>query len=178
MREWIIRLTGALPSVVLGHVWVGLTLALGMSYRPRWHRLIASATWRPWVEKRWKSDAGHPFATTIGHGIVHPQNPSPTLIAHEEFHILQYEDLCFTGAIVGGVAACFDGPVGLGVWLSSGAPWLLPNFLTATIRNKRKGLSFERASYRLSSHEIAARAATKKHIDGRTWLQIDGERYA
>jgi len=178
MREILIRCTGALPSVLLGHLWVLLTLCCGLSYRPSWRRFVASATWRPWVEARWRSARGNPYATTIGHGTIYPERPSDTQIEHEEFHLLQYEDLCFAGVFVGGIAALFDGPVGLGVWLSSGAPWLLPSFLTSTIRYKTRRNTFEAASYRLAVFEIAAYSATKKHIDGRSWLRVFRESYA
>ena len=167
----MIRYTVALPSVLLGHVFVGLTLLFWLSRKPRYAEGIPTAQWRPWVLRYWRDERG-PYATTIGHGMILPLAIGPQLLRHELFHLEQFEDLCALGWILGLIAGLFDPALGLCLWLSSGAPWLLPNFVTAAVRHKRKDVSWKQAAYRMSTHELGASALTDRQESGRSWWEI------
>jgi hypothetical protein len=89
---------------------------------------------------------------------VHPKHLDLQRIwKHERVHIRQYEDLCLLGALISIVLVVppsygLSWIEGLILWGSSGALWLLPNFLTGWIR-------FGDA-YRGSEHEKSAYAQT------------------
>ena len=136
-----------LQSIILGHLWCGLLLALGMARKPRYRRGVLHVTWRPWVARRWR------YSTTIGHGIaLHPDHENDTSVIEHEFrHVMQYEDLCMLGCVTA-LALHYVNPwVALGFWASSGAPWMIPNFITALLRYGPRGI------YRGALHEQAAR---------------------
>lgn len=105
------------------------------------------------------------YTTTIGHGIVFSPFAGEVTYYHELVHIRQYEDLCLLGGLIGLIlwlATDVTWIEGLAIWASSGAAWLLPNFLTAGIRYLRRGTSFMDAVYRGSTHEQAAYAIQYK----------------
>jgi hypothetical protein len=132
-----------------------------MAQDPRYIRGVPTVTWRPWVAKRWR------FSTTVGHGFAfHPKAGGLTEY-HEFVHIDTYEDLCILGAVLGGLLCIVSWKAGLILWCSSGAPWLLPNFITGWIR-------FGDAYYG-SSHERFAYAATKVEVpnNGRPFHATD-----
>jgi hypothetical protein len=120
---------------------------------PFWRRPVVVrrgliiVAWRPWFAVRWM------YSTTLGiiMGTHDPYNVSEQLLDHEVIHAhRQYVDMNVLGACIGGVVAAFmDWRWGLGIWLSSGMLWLLPNFLTGWIRygDAYLGSEHERSAY-------------------------------
>ena len=136
----------SLPSIILGWLFALLTLMLGLSKPLGYRRGVVVLNWRPWVAERWR------YSTTIGHCMaIHPDHGERT-VWHELVHIKQYEDLCLLGAILGGLLCIVSWKLGLIVWATSGAPWLLPNFITGWIRDGDP--------YMGSEHEKSAYAQT------------------
>lgn len=139
---WALFVT-SLPSIVLGHLFGGLLLMLGMAKAPRYRGGVLRVTWRAWVADRWV------YSTTVGHCMaLHPRRGSLTEW-HEGVHIFQYEDLCLLGAIIGGLCCIVSWRLGLILWATSGAPWLLPNFVSGWIRfgDPYMGSEHERSAY-------------------------------
>lgn len=155
MSYWLLPLT--IPTLVQGYLVGLLSLMVGISKRPRFDGPVLTTEWRDWFGDRWG------YSTTIGAwmGKAHWFNEWTQF--HEEIHLKQYEDLNVLGAVLGAALIPWIGWQGaLIVWGTSGAPWILPNFLTALIRNKRKGVSWLGAVYYGSEHERSAYAQTKR----------------
>jgi hypothetical protein len=148
MTYWLFPFV--LPSLILGHVVGLLTLMLGLTREPRYRDGILTAQWRPWFAKHWR------YSTTVGHFIaVHPNHLDLQRIwKHERVHVRQYEDLCLLGALISTILVVppsygLSWIEGLILWGSSGALWLLPNFLTGWIRfgDAYRGSEHERSAY-------------------------------
>lgn len=150
----------ALPSILLGHIYVALILALGMARSPRYESYVITAVWRPWVDKRWR------YSTTIGHGIGYrPLRRPPrgwldnkdfatSIAAHEHVHTRQYEDLCCLGLLISCALLPFcRWELCVILYSSSGALWLVGNYGTALLRGKH--------AYRGTQHELSAYAQTR-----------------
>jgi hypothetical protein len=73
---------------------------------------------------------------------------------HEFIHIRQYEDLNLLGAVLGGLLCIVSWPTGLIIWATSGALWLVPNFISGWIRTGDP--------YMGSEHELSAYAQTER----------------
>lgn len=104
------------------------------------------------------------FSTTIGHGIILHHRAGERTTYHELFHVRQYEDACLLALFISlplWLTGSLDWVAFLALWGSSGAPWLLPNFVTAFFRYTRKGVSFMDAVYMGALHEQAAYAVTE-----------------
>lgn len=151
MTFWLIPFS--LQSILLGHLFCGALLALGMAKQPRYVRAVLVVTFRPWVARRWK------FSTNIGHGVaVHPEAWDRSF-EHEIVHIRQVENLCMLGCWIAGAALASGSPwLALGIWASSGSLWFLPNLVNSAIRYWRRGVPFLEAVYYRSEHERAAYA--------------------
>jgi hypothetical protein len=124
-------------------------MAFGMSRPLGYSRGVLVVQWRDWFAKRWH------YSTTIGHGIgLHPRAGERTAW-HEYVHIRQYEDLCLLGAVIGGLCCIVSWKLGLIIWATSGAPWLLPNFITGWIRfgDPYMGSEHERSAYAQTAQE-------------------------
>jgi hypothetical protein len=155
----LLALTVGLPSILQGYVIGLLALTLGVAKWPHFDGPILCTYWRPWVEARWR------YSTTIGAWMGKAIWANETTIYHEKIHCQQYIDLNVLGAVLGACLIPWIGWQGfLIVWGTSGAPWLLPNFVTAVIRHKRRGVSWLDAAYMLSMHERAAYAITAEQF--------------
>ena len=151
----ILALTIGIPTLLQGYLVGLLTLALGMTKQPGFTGPVLTTLWRPWVEKRWA------YTTTIGAWMGMASWTNERTIFHEVIHLDQYIDLNALGAVLGASLSPWIGWEGfLIVWGSSGAPWLLPGFLTAVVRYKRRGVKWMDAVYMGSLHERAAYAIT------------------
>jgi hypothetical protein len=142
MTYWLIPFT--IPSIILGHAYCALLLTLGMAKRPRYCQGILMVNWRDWVMKRWKY-----HGPVIGFCIPINGTMSNQSWWHELIHIRQYEDLNVLGAIIGGLLCTASWKIGLVVWATSGAAWLLPNYFTGWVRFKEAylGADHERSAY-------------------------------
>lgn len=119
---------------------------------PFWRRPVVGrrgliiVAWRPWFGARWI------YTTTLGviMGTHDPYNVSEQLLDHETIHAhKQYVDMNVLGALIGGIVAIMDWRWGLGIWLSSGMLWLVPNFFTGWLRygDAYYGSEHERSAY-------------------------------
>ena len=147
MTWWLFIFT--LPSILLGWLLGGLSLALGFSKKPRYVQGVLVTTWRDWWADRWH------YSTTLGFWIgMHP-NAGPKTEYHEIIHVQTYEDMNLLGAAIGGLVCIVSWPTGLIIWATSGAAWLLPNFLTGWIRfgTAHRGSSHERYAYAATEYE-------------------------
>lgn len=141
MSPWLILFS--LPTLVLGHLLAVLSLTFGMAKSRAWKRGVWQLEWKPWVAKRWR------YSTTIGACMwLHPEHGSWTEY-HEWIHVMQYQDLNLLGAILGGFCCIVSWRLGLILWASSGAPWLIPNFITGWIvhGSAYMGAEHERSAY-------------------------------
>lgn len=141
MTYWLIPTS--LPSIVLGHVWGGLLLVVRAAGEPHYKAGILVVVFRGWAASSWR------YSTTIGHCVsIHPRHGERTW-DHERLHIWQYEDLCLLGAVISGALSPWLGWWSFLLWGTSGAPWLLPNYLTGWIRFKDAylGSEHERSAY-------------------------------
>jgi hypothetical protein len=132
-----------LPTVFLGNLLGLLSLTFGMTKDPRFKRGVFQLTWRDWVADRWR------YSTTLGACMfLHPDRRLDTEY-HEFIHVRQYEDLNLLGAVIGGLCCIVSWKLGLILWLSSGAIWLLPNFISGWIRfgDPYMGSEHERSAY-------------------------------
>jgi hypothetical protein len=148
MTYWLV--VTSLPSIMQGHVFALLTLMLGFSRKPHYRDGVLTQEWRPWFAKRYR------YSLTIGHCItVHPNHLDLKRIwKHELVHIRQYEDAALLSAVIAGFLVAMPNYglswiEGLILWGSSGALWLLPNFLTGWIRfgDAYRGSEHERSAY-------------------------------
>jgi hypothetical protein len=138
----------SLPSIVLGHIVFVLSFAIGLTRKPRYRDRVLTAEWRPWFAKIWR------YSTTVGHFIGrHPRHGARTW-AHELVHTRQYVNLCLLSAVISGVLVAIPNYglswiEGLILWGTSGAAWLLPNYLTGWIRygDAYRGSEHERSAY-------------------------------
>lgn len=138
-----------LPTLVLGWLLGILGLTFGLTKDPRIVKGVFVSTWRPWVAQRWR------YSTTIAACMwMHPEH-GPYTEYHEFIHVKQYEDLNLLGAVIGGLCCIISWKLGLIIWASSGAPWLLMNFLSGWIRDGDP--------YMGSEHEKSAYAQTREH---------------
>ena len=145
MTYWL-TLT-SLPSVVLGHLVGVLSLALGLSHDPHYRNGILTTTWRPRFARVWR------YSTTVGFFVgMHPHPDATRTWAHEMVHVKQMEDHNLLGAIIGGLCCIVSWRLGLIVWATSGAVWLLPNYFTGWVRTGD--------AYLGSEHELSAYAQT------------------
>lgn len=141
MTWWLIPFT--LPTLIQGWLLGLLSLGLGLTYRVRIVDGVFQTLWRPWVADRWR------YSTTIGACMwMHPDHGANTEW-HEFVHIFQYEDMNLLGAVIGGLCCIVDWRLGLILWASSGALWLLPNFISGWIRfgDPYRGSEHERSAY-------------------------------
>jgi hypothetical protein len=166
----------SMPSVILGYLYVGLCLLLGLSekfaYEPG---LVPTVQWRPWVDKRYR------FSLTIGRGISYkparrddPTEINTQLERHERKHIWQQEDNCFQSFLLGLPIAIITGDwiLGLIIW-SSAVVWLSVNFVTAGIRFHDFSID---GMYRNAEHERSAYAQTDLPRSlGKSWEQLREE---
>jgi hypothetical protein len=144
-----------LPSIVLGHLFVLLLLITGIGRRPHYRQGVICVWWRPWVEKHW------PYSTTVGHGMGKASWFTERTWFHERIHVWQYEDLCLLGLAAGlALMPWISWRGSLIVWATSGAPWLLPSYLTGLIRFAGRASAFD-ALYRYSGHERHAYSETE-----------------
>lgn len=166
----------SLPHVLLGYLFVGLTLALGLSerfaYEPGW---VPTVQWRPWVDRRYR------YSTTIGRGISYkpahrddPEFVNTQLERHERKHIWQGEDLCFISFLLGALITIVTGDwiLGLIIW-SSAVIWLAVNFITAGLRERDFTIE---GMYRNAEHERSAYAQCDliRHL-GKSWEELREE---
>lgn len=123
---------------------------LGMTRGLHYRQGVAVVTWRPWVAERWNYSG-----PTLGYGLpMHPGHGEGTW-AHEMVHVRQYEDLNLLGFVLAGALFYWVGwKVSLAIWLTSGAPWLLPNYFTGWVRFKDAyyGSEHERSAYAQTGH--------------------------
>lgn len=144
-----------LPSIILGHLFVFLTLITGIGKQPHYQEGVICVYWRHWFDRRWG------YSTTVGHGMGKASWFSDKTWFHERIHVWQYEDICLLGLVLGLALMPWIGWIGaLIVWSTSGALWLLPNFITGLIRFGGYVKPYD-ALYRYSGHERHAYAETK-----------------
>jgi hypothetical protein len=137
-----------LPTILQGYLVGLLAFCFGLVQSPGFHRGVLQWEWRPWFEDHWR------YSTTIGACMaLHSRRGSWTEL-HEFIHIKQYEDMNLLGAVIGGLACIVSWRLGLILWCSSGALWLVPNFISGWIRNGDP--------YMGSEHELSAYAQTEK----------------
>lgn len=140
-----------LQSIVLGHLFGALTLMFGFSHSPQYRGGILVVLWRPWFAKRWR------YSTTIGHCVaMHPAHGQRVWFHETEVHIHQFEDLCLLGdALALLLFHWVDWRVSLILWATSGAPWLVLNFISGWIRygDPYWGSEHERAAYAITAQE-------------------------
>ena len=154
MTYWL-YLTVGWPTLIQGYVIGLFSLMFGLTRKPRFDGPVLATDWRPWVEKRYN------FTTTIGAWQGRASWFNETTRYHEAVHLRQYIDLNTIGAILGAALIPWIGWQGaLILWATSGAPWLLPLFVTAVIRYKRGGVSWMDAAYMGTEHELSAYAQT------------------
>ena len=157
MTFWLLPLT--VPLFIQGYAVAGLTFCFGLWGRASFRNGILVCEWRPWFARRW------PFVTTIAYAMgTREGGPSDSTWEHEIVHVRQSEDLSLLSLIIGGVVAIWEPWVGLGIYLSGGPLWQLPNFLTALPRYWRLGRSMGLRPWEImyygSEHERSAYAQT------------------
>lgn len=161
----IIRIVFTWPALLVGWLFVALSLVLLLAKKPRLDKetLVLEATWRPWFAKRWK------YSTTICRGIIYRQeDPSLRIQQHEHTHVEQVEDLLLLAFVLSLMMGIKTGDFWwyLGIHMS-GVAWQLPSFLGAVLRGKHV--------YRGSGHEEHAYALTniigQEHA-GKSWKQV------
>jgi len=136
-----------LPTLLQGYLIGLLAFMFGLVKNPRFERGVLKWDWRPWFERRWN------YSTTIGACMgLHSRRGEYTEY-HEFIHIRQYEDMNLLAAVLGGLCCIVSWKLGLILWASSGALWLLPNFISGWIRNGDP--------YMGSEHELSAYAQTE-----------------
>jgi len=136
-----------LPTLLQGYLIGLLAFMFGLVKNPRFERGVLQWDWRPWFERRWN------YSTTIGACMgLHSRRGEYTEY-HEFIHIRQYEDMNLLAAVLGGLCCIVSWKLGLILWASSGALWLLPNFISGWIRNGDP--------YMGSEHELSAYAQTE-----------------
>jgi hypothetical protein len=139
-----------LPTILQGYLKGLLAFSFGLVKNPRFHRGVLQWNWRPWFDARWR------YSTTIGACMALHSTASVKTEWHEFVHIRQYEDLNLLAAIIGGLACIVSWKLGLILWATSGALWLVPNFISGWIR--------EGDPYMGSEHERSAYAQTRYFI--------------
>lgn len=150
MNPWLYATIG-IPTLLQGYLVALVTLMVGISKRPRFDGPVLATDWRPWVEKRW------PYTTTIGAWMGRPVWYNEPTAFHEAVHLRQYIDLNGLGIALGACLIPWLGWQGMLIlWGTSGAPWLLPNYLTAWIRWGQPYMGAE--------HELSAHAQTEKRF--------------
>ena len=152
-------LTVGLPTLIQGYVVGCFALLFRVIKKPGFDGPVLYGEWAPWIAKRWS------YTTTIGAFQGRASWFDERTRVHEAIHLEQYMNLNMLGAVL---AACLVPALGWWsflVWGTSGAPWILPNFLTAIINYKRPGVSWLQAAYYQSSHERHAYAETKTFFD-------------
>jgi len=155
--NYLLALTIGIPTLLQGYIVGCLAMMLGIAKWPHFDGPVLCTYWRQWVEKRW------PYTTTIGAWMGKAIWTDERTIFHENIHLQQYVDLNALGAVLGACLIPWIGWQGfLIVWGTSGAPWILPNFVTAAVRHKRKHVSWMDAVYMGSTHEQAAYAITAR----------------
>jgi hypothetical protein len=132
-----------LPTVVLGYFLGLLSLTFGMTKDVRFKEGVLQLTWRDWVASRWR------YSTTLGACMFLYPDSGPSTEYHEFIHVRQYEDLNLLGAVIGGLCCIVSWKLGLILWATSGAIWLLPNFISGWIRfgDPYMGSEHERSAY-------------------------------
>jgi hypothetical protein len=148
MNPWL-TFTVGLPTLAQGYVVGLLTLMLGITRAPHFDGPVLATSWRPWFEKRWG------YTTTIGAWMGRASWYSTKTDFHERVHLRQYIDLNFLGLVLGACLVPWIGWQGMLIlWGTSGAPWLLPNFITGWIRFGDPYMGAE--------HELSAYAQTER----------------
>ena len=132
-----------LPTLIFGHVIGLLALMLGMAKKPHYTHGVLTLTWRDWVSERWH------YSTTLGSCMLMSPYAGEKTLYHELIHVRQYEDLNLLAAIIGGLCCIFSWKFGLILWATSGALWLVPNFISGWIRHgdPYMGSEHERSAY-------------------------------
>lgn len=154
MSYWLLII--ALPSIVQGYLIGLLVLIFGIGKKPHFDGPILCVYWRDWVEKRWH------YTTTIGSFMGRASWFNEWTRYHELVHVRQYTDLHLLSLALGACLIPWIGWQGMLIlWATSGAPWLLPNFITGWIRfgNPYRGSEHERSAY---AQTYQARATKQK----------------
>ena len=157
MTLWLLPFT--IPLFIQGYIVAGLAYCCGLWGRAEFRNGILVCEWRPWFARRW------PFVTTIAYAMgAREGGPSDQTWRHEVVHVRQAEDLVVLSAVVGAIVAIWNPWLGLGLWLSGGPLWQLPNFLTALPRYRSAGRALNMQAWEImyygSSHELHAYAET------------------
>ena len=150
MTYWLLPFTA--PTYLQGYLVGLLSMMVGLTKSTRFHAGVLQLSWRPWFEKHWR------YSTTIGACMGLHSKHGRWTEWHEWRHISQYEDENLRGAIAGGLLCIIDWRIGLVVWATSGALWLLPNFISGWIRHGDP--------YMGSEHELSAYSQTYRAQDG------------
>lgn len=150
MTWWLLPWT--IPTLLQGYLVGLLSMMVGLTKSPRFSKGVLQLSWRPWFERRWH------YSTTIGACMGLHSRHGHWTEWHEFVHINQYEDLNLLGAVTGGLLCVVDWRVGLIVWASSGALWLLPNFISGWIRY---GDPYMGAEHELSAYAQTFRAKSQ-----------------
>lgn len=119
---------------------------------------VLAATWRPWVEKRWK------YHQTAARGMVFRSDASPRGVQHEYVHVRQQEDRILLALVLALVVSIFTlNPWWMFLW-PSGVLWQAPNFVMAVLRGGH--------IYRDAEHERSAYAQSdlKGRAQRQSWL--------
>lgn len=140
--SWLVYVP-AVHSILLGHIFVLFCAAIGLVRGLHYRGPVLVGIHRK----------SRNYVTTIGHGMILNEYTSERTMEHELVHCDHYEDLAWLGMILGAFACIVSWRFGLILWATSGAPWLLPNYITATLRFKKRGVSWMSAAYRGASHE-------------------------
>jgi len=155
MTYWL-AFTVGLPTLVQGYVLGLLTLTFGFTRYPRFDGPLLVTDWRPWWGLRWH------YCTTIGAWQGRPVWFNKWTDWHEDIHLMQFVDENAKGLVLGACLTPWLGWKGLLIiWGTSGAAWLLPNYITAAVRYWRPGVSFMDAVYKGSGHEDHAYDSTE-----------------
>jgi hypothetical protein len=121
-----------------------------MTEEPRFWKGIFLCTIRPKIAAKWR------YSTTIGGWIaLHPNHVgNDRILAHENVHVRQYEDLNLLGAVLGGLCCIVSWKLGLILWATSGPLWLLPNYFSGWVRygDAYYGSNHERHAYSEIAH--------------------------
>ncbi len=113
--------------------------------------------------KRGKAD----YSTTLGAFVALSPGASPATFHHETIHVRQYLGLNVLGGLLAAALAYPLGWWAFAIWGSSGFAWLAPDYLIATLRFKRRGVSWKTIYYK-TEFEQDAYARTKTDLDGET----------
>lgn len=169
--KWVLFAFSA-PLAILSWFLGALSMACLLAHKPRFEGAgILTLKWREWFATGADGKGKWKYSTTLGRTIWFQPDVRGTsaslderLERHERVHVRQFEDSMVLSFIIGfvvaiGMWANVDAAAGFIWWLSiwtSGALWLVPNFLTAGLRYGWKHV------YRDSEHERSAYAQTDK----------------